>query len=110
MTVDTVDTRGDQQLCRYARNEDHCEEVVHLGFHINAKGVSPISSKLEIIQNWPVPTSLKMLRGFLGFVNRYFSFYPNLAIVSAPLARATGKKAFAWSADLQAAFDRTKTP
>ena len=83
--------------------------VVYLGFNIDANGVSPIPSKLEIIQNWTQPDSMKALRGFLGFVNRYFSFYPHLAVVSAPLARATGKKQFGWSSELQSAFERTKS-
>jgi hypothetical protein len=41
-------------------------------------------------------------------VNRYFPFYPSLSIITSPLARATGKRIFDWSAELQRAFERTK--
>ena len=84
------------------------QRVAYLGFHLDASGVSPIPSKLEIIQKWEIPRSLKELRAFLGFVNRYFAFYSSLAILSAPLARATGPQHFQWTPEMQQSFERTK--
>jgi hypothetical protein len=84
------------------------QRVIYLGYHLDASGVSSIPSKLEIIQKWSTPTTLKGLRGFLGFVNRYFSSYPHLAIVSAALARATGKRQFEWTSEMEQSFVKTK--
>jgi hypothetical protein len=51
---------------------------------------------------------VKELGGFLGFINRYFTFYPHMASVAAPMARATGLKNFVWTNEMQAAFNITK--
>jgi phytoene dehydrogenase-like protein len=61
------------------------------------------------MQRWQRPDNMKALRGFLGSVNSYLSFYPQLDIVSAPLARATGKGVPTWSDKLEEAFNRTKS-
>ena len=84
------------------------QEIVYLGYQVSDKGVSPIQAKLNVIRDWPTPQTIKELRGFLGFVNRYFSFYPALACVTAPLARTTGKRTLVWTATLQTAFEKTK--
>jgi hypothetical protein len=63
---------------------------------------------LKLIQDWPVPTSLKELRGFLGFINRHFTFYPHMALVTAPPARATGLKNFIRTKQMQTAFEIAK--
>jgi hypothetical protein len=69
--------------CEFCR-----QKIQYLGYIVGPEGVSSVESKLKLIQDWATPTSLKELRGFLGFINRYFTFYPHMALVTAPLARA----------------------
>ena len=41
---------------------------------INASGVSPDPAKLRVLATWPVPTDVRALQAFLGFVNFYGDF------------------------------------
>ena len=42
-----------------------------LGHHVNKDGVSPFPDQVQVIQNFPQPTTLRKLREFLGLVNFY---------------------------------------
>jgi hypothetical protein len=84
------------------------QKIQYLGYIVGPDGVSPVEPKLKLIQDWAVPTSLKELREFLGFINRHFTFYPHMALVAAPLARATRLKNFVRTKEMQTAFEVTK--
>lgn len=84
------------------------QSLPYLGYQVSQHGLTPIPAKLQLVQEWPTPTTTKELRGFLGLVNRYFPFYADLAIVTAPLARETGRRHFVWTDAMQKAFDDTK--
>ena len=43
-------------------------QVEYLGLFITGKGVSTDPKKVELVVQWPIPKSLKQLRGFLGLV------------------------------------------
>ncbi len=51
-------------------------EVVFLGHHVSAAGVSPIASRVAAINDHPLPTTVKELQGFLGVINFYRRFIP----------------------------------
>ena len=45
-----------------------CEqELLYLGFLINADGVRSDPAKIEVVHNWPIPCSLTDVRAFPGF-------------------------------------------
>ena len=50
--------------------------VKYLGYQVSEEGVSTDPSKIEAIQKWPVPTTLRELRHFLGFTAYYRRFVP----------------------------------
>ncbi|BHF77486.1 hypothetical protein SprV_0602059200 [Sparganum proliferum] len=56
-----------------------------LGHHVDSEGLPPLTSNVEIIRDFPPPTSKRQLRQFLGMVNFYRQFLPNCADLMLPL-------------------------
>ena len=60
-------------------------EVVYLGHCINRSGIQPVKGKVNAIHEAPAPTNVKELQAFLGMLNYYACYLPNLSTVLAPL-------------------------
>lgn len=90
------------------------EEVVFLGHSVNAEGVKPVASKVEAIVNYSRPNTVAELRRFLGMLNFYGRFVPNIADKQAPLhdySRANKKRdtsVIEWNDVSIAAFESCK--
>nr|CAH8845942.1 unnamed protein product [Trichobilharzia regenti]CAH8864580.1 unnamed protein product [Trichobilharzia regenti] len=56
-----------------------------LGHRIDKDGIYPLPDRVEAIQNFPLPTSPKALRTFLGMVSYYRRFIPQCAHIVTPL-------------------------
>ena len=79
--------------------------VSHLGFNYSSSGVTPATDKTQAIINWPVLTSAKEVRSFLGLANFYSCFIPQFADIAAPLTALTGSRTtFKWEQAQQSAF------
>ena len=61
-------------------NRDECifkvPEIDFLGHRISHNGVLPLVQKVEAIQNFPMPKTMRQLRKFLGMINFYRRFIP----------------------------------
>ena len=80
-------------------------EVRYLGHIVSDKGVSTDSSKIEAVQSWPTPTTIKQLRGFLGLCSYYRRFIRDFAAIAAPLHGLTRKgQKFFWSDECEERF------
>ena len=85
------------------------EEGIVLGHKISSKGIEVDRAKTEIIEKLPPPTSLKGVRGFLGYANFYRCFIEGFSDIAAPLTDLTKKNAeWRWGYDQIKAFERLK--
>lgn len=65
--------------------------------------------KIQAVKEWPVPTSLKQLWGFLGLSGYYKRFIKGYARISSPLTALLKANAlFTWSPEAHAAFLKLK--
>lgn len=82
-----------------------------LSYEISENGIRPSLEKAKTIVNFPTPQTLKQIQRFVGMVNYYHRFIPNLArklipiyTTLAELQRQKKKKEFSWSSSCQDAF------
>ncbi|XP_071902780.1 uncharacterized protein [Coffea arabica] len=80
----------------------------YLGHVVTGDGVSADSSKVEYMVNWPEPTDVKALRGFLGLTEYYRRFVKNYGSIVKPLTDLLRKDGFGWNKEASAAFRELK--
>ncbi len=56
-----------------------------LGYRLDANGIRPLEQKVQVIRDFPLPTSQRKLREFLGLVNFYRRFIPHCAATLKPI-------------------------
>jgi reverse transcriptase-like protein/integrase-like protein/chromodomain-containing protein/p58 integrase-like protein len=84
-------------------------KVEYLGMIIEEGKISMDPGKLRGIRDWPPPTTLKQVRGFLGFGNFYRRFIRHFSNLAKPLNDLLKKdQRFEWTDDCQKAFDELK--
>jgi transposase InsO family protein len=89
--------------------EFHKTRIEWLGMIIEEGKISMDSGKLKGIQDWPVPTTVKQVRGFLGFGNFYRRFIKHFSEVAKPLNDLLKKdRKFEWTKECQDSFDELK--
>ena len=80
-----------------------------LGLIIGQGKVEMDKKKLEAIEKWKPPTTVKGVQSFTGFANFYRKFIPNFSNIVAPLNLLTRKsEPWKWTPLQQTAFDELK--
>eukprot|EP00873_Tetraselmis_striata_P038562 jgi/Tetstr1/458826/TSEL_045209.t1 len=83
--------------------------VEFLGHIVEAGQIKMDPRKVEAVQQWPVPKTVKDVRGFLGLAGYYRKFIHNFAAVAAPLHDLTkNQPEFVWTPRADAAFRALK--
>ena len=84
--------------------------VEYLGYKISEKGLQPTEDKVEAVHKASAPTDVSQLKSFLGLVNYYGKFLPDLSTVLAPLYKLLQKGTqWSWGEAQQKAFEKMKS-
>ncbi len=81
--VKRLEARGFR--CNKEKSQFYKDKVVYLGHEVSAEGIRPVKSKVEDMLKAPQPMNLDSLVSFLGAVNYYRRYLPDLSTVIAPL-------------------------
>eukprot|EP00102_Acyrthosiphon_pisum_P025989 XP_016663199.1 PREDICTED: uncharacterized protein LOC107884813 [Acyrthosiphon pisum] len=95
-------------------NVDKCKlfekEVDYLGHTLSNKGISPQIRKLEAIKEARAPNNVTELQAYLGLLNYYGKFIPNLSSELYDLYKLLRKDVkFVWSDKCQEVFENSKS-
>ncbi|GBG71014.1 hypothetical protein CBR_g8312 [Chara braunii] len=76
---------------KYKANHDKCEfvqqELEYLGHFVTPKGISPLSDKIQAIQEWSEPRNVTDVRSFLGLAGYYHRFIKGYSKIAAHLTK-----------------------
>ena len=94
-------------------NKEKCcfltTSVQYLGHRIDANGIHATGEKLDAVLMAPVPSSVPQLWSFLGMINYYSKFIPNLATLLNPLNELLRKDVqWKWTDQREQAFKQAK--
>ena len=59
--------------------------IKYLGHVVSSNGISTDPDKVACVTNWPVPTTIKEVQSFLGFVGYYRRFIKKFSKIARPL-------------------------
>ena len=83
--------------------------VEYLGHTISREGLKTSESKVKAISNAPAPSNVSELRSFIGLVNYYGKFLPDLATTLTPLYELLhAKKKWSWGKEQEKSFREIK--
>ncbi|GBG85965.1 hypothetical protein CBR_g40778 [Chara braunii] len=94
---------------KYKANRDKCEfvrqELKYLGRFVTPEGISPLSDKIQVIQEWPEPRNVTDVRSFLGLVGYYQRFIKGYSKIATHLTKLQGEdRPFDFGEDAQESF------
>ena len=82
--------------------------IKYLGFIVDKDERRPDPQKITAVADMPAPTNIITLRSFLGLVNYYQYFVPNMHCIRQALEDLKKDKEWTWSARCQQAFESIK--
>ncbi|CAO2169428.1 unnamed protein product [Urochloa humidicola] len=90
--------------CAFAQRQ-----INYLGHTISEKGVGTDPAKVAAISQWPIPSSAKELRSFLGLAGYYRKFVRGFGLLSKPLTYLLKKNSlFVWTTQHDNSFQALK--
>ena len=101
-TLDNAELQLKAGKCKIAQSE-----IEWLGFKMTKDRVSPVNTKVQAITEKLRPENIKELRSFLGAVNQFNKFIPDLASIWFPFRSIPKKDAtWKWTPEHETAFIR----
>ena len=88
----------------------HRQSVEFLEMTVSTNGSQMCQDKVQTIQDWPIPNSIKEVQAFLGFVNFYRQFICDYSKVAMSLIALTQKNQhFIWTTKADLTFKNLKS-
>ena len=97
----------DSRLClKRSKCKFMMNQVEYLGMNINSRGMSPVQGKVQAIQEASAPQDVSQLWSFIGMINYYQRYIPNLSSILHVLLRKGSK--WVWQKEQEKAFTKAK--
>ena len=80
-----------------------------MGHVVSEKGIEVDPKNVEVVANWPRPTTVTEIKSFLGLAGYYRRFVQDFSKIAAPMTRLTKKnQRFVWSEQCEESFEELK--
>lgn len=86
-----------------------CKKIKILGYYVSRAGIESDPDKVRAIKEFTTPSNVTELRRFLGMLQCFNKFCPQLSEIASPLYRLTSSKIkFLWTDEHNLAFQNLK--
>ncbi|GBG80629.1 hypothetical protein CBR_g31089 [Chara braunii] len=97
------------RCAKFKANRDKCEfvrqELEYLGHFVTPQGISPLSDKIQAVQDWSEPRNVTDVRSFLGLAGYYQRFIKGYSKIATHLTKLQCEdRPFDFGTDAQESF------
>ncbi|RAL64648.1 hypothetical protein DID88_001681 [Monilinia fructigena] len=82
--LESAELQADLKKCEF-----NVKRTKYLGFIISTHGIEVDPEKVEVVESWTYPSTVKGVQSFLGFCNFYRRFIKDYGIIAKPLTELT---------------------
>jgi hypothetical protein len=94
---------------KFSKCEFWLDQVPFLGHILSAEGVAVDPGKVKDILEWKPPTTIHLVRSFLGMAGYYRRFIPDFSKISKPITELLKNDVkFNWTPECNEAFEKLK--
>ncbi|KAL0533817.1 hypothetical protein IC582_028088 [Cucumis melo] len=97
--------RVNRLYAKFSKREFWLKKVSFLGHVVSSEGVHVDPAKIEVVTNWPRPSTVSEIRSFLGLASYYRRFVEDFSRIASFLTQLTRKGTpFVWSPACESSF------